>query len=250
MSQNNIINKVAEIIIRSKYCIAFTGAGISAESGIPTFRGRDGLWKKYRPEDLATPEAFARNPVLVWEWYKWRMEIVFKAKPNRAHIALAELEKMGLLKCVITQNVDGLHREAGSRCIVELHGSIRRVKCIECDYKSVVDKPPEEIPPKCPMCGGLLRPDVVWFGEPLPEDEWRKAVEHASRADTVLVIGTSGVVYPAAYIPYLVKENNGIVVEVNIDDTPITRIADYVLRGKAGEVLWSILEAVKALYRK
>lgn len=250
MSYEDFLEDVVDAIIKSKYCIAFTGAGVSAESGIPTFRGENGLWKRFRAEELATPEAFSRNPVLVWEWYRWRMRIVFKAKPNRAHKALAELEDMGLLKCVITQNVDGLHKLAGSRCVVELHGNIRRVKCTRCSYRQVLDKPPDEIPPKCPLCGNLLRPDVVWFGEPLPEDVWRKAFEHASRADIVLVIGTSGVVYPAAYIPYIVKEHGGLVVEINISDTPITTIADYVLRGKAGDILWSLVGLIKDVIKK
>ncbi|MET1159627.1 MAG: NAD-dependent protein deacetylase [Thermoprotei archaeon] len=240
-----MIKAVAEIIATSRYCIAFTGAGISAESGIPTFRGKNGLWEKYKPEELATPEAFQRNPVRVWEWYRWRLGIVLSAKPNPAHYALAELEKIGIVKCVITQNVDGLHQQAGSKCVIELHGNIRRAKCINCGYRVWWSKPPEKIPPRCPKCGGLLRPDVVWFGEPLPREEWEKAVREASRADVVLVIGTSGVVYPVALIPYMVKEKGGIVVEINLDTTPITEIADYSLRGRAGELLPKILEDIK-----
>ncbi len=239
------IGDVVEAILSSKYLIAFTGAGISAESGIPTFRGENGLWRKYKPEELATPEAFRRNPRLVWEWYKWRMEIVFKAKPNRAHYALAELESLGLLKCVITQNVDGLHWRAGSRCVVELHGSLYRVRCIGCSYKSELREPPKAIPPKCPVCGNLLRPSVVWFGEPLPSSEWTRALNHAYKADTVLVIGTSGVVYPAAYIPFIVKENKGVVIEINISDTPITSIADIVIRERAGKAMEEIIRAIK-----
>ncbi len=241
----NILEEVAKVITRSRYCIAFTGAGISAESGIPTFRGTGGLWEKYKPEELATPEAFTRNPKLVWEWYKWRLELVFKAKPNPAHKVLARLEELGVIKCVITQNVDGLHREAGSKCVVELHGNIRRARCIKCGYTITWDKPPEEIPPRCPQCRSLLRPDVVWFGEPLPENEWRKAVEHASKADVIIVIGTSGVVYPAAMIPYIVKERGGVIIEVNVQDTAITNIADYVLRGKAGEIMVKLYELIK-----
>ena len=205
------------------------------------------MWRKYRPEELATPEAFNRNPQLVWEWYRWRMEIVFRARPNPAHKALAELEEIGVLKCVITQNVDGLHRVAGSKCVVELHGNIRRARCVECGYNVHLDKPPENIPPRCPKCGGLLRPDVVWFGESLPQEEWRKAVEHAMKADVVIVIGTSGVVYPAAYIPYIVKDHGGIVVEINVNDTALTEIADYVLRGKAGEIMPKLRDKVVEL---
>ncbi|OYT37224.1 MAG: NAD-dependent protein deacylase [Desulfurococcales archaeon ex4484_58] len=239
------IEEVVEKILESKYCIAFTGSGISVESGIPSFRGPNGLWKKYRPEELATPQAFSRDPIRVWEWYKWRMELIFKAKPNPAHRVLAELERLGFLKCIITQNIDDLHRLAGSKCIVELHGNIKRARCISCGYRVTWNKPPEEIPPHCPRCNSLLRPDVVWFGEELPRDQWMKALEHTNKADLVLVIGTSGVVYPAAMIPYIVKENGGIVVEINIEDTALTNIADYILRGRAGEILESIYRVLK-----
>lgn len=172
---------------------------------------------------------------------------MFRARPNPAHKALAELEEIGVLKCVITQNVDGLHRVAGSKCVVELHGNIRRARCVECGYNVHLDKPPENIPPRCPKCGGLLRPDVVWFGESLPQEEWRKAVEHAMKADVVIVIGTSGVVYPAAYISYIVKDHGGIVVEINVNDTALTEIADYVLRGKAGEIMPKLRDKVVEL---
>ncbi len=239
-----LLDDVVEAIVSSRFLIAFTGAGVSVESGIPSFRGRNGLWRRFKPEELATPKAFRRNPLLIWEWYRWRMEIVFNAKPNPAHKALARLESMGLLKCVITQNVDGLHRLAGSKCVVELHGSIRRIRCIGCGYRVEIDSPPREVPPKCPLCSSLMRPDVVWFGEPLPEDEWSRALDYACRADTVLVIGTSGVVYPAAYIPYIVKEHGGVVIEVNIGDTMLTPIADYRVRGRAGEVMDEILKKV------
>ena len=244
------LETIANIIISSKFLIAFTGAGISAESGIPTFRGRNGLWKRYRPEDLATPEAFIKDPILVWKWYKWRMEIVFKAKPNPAHRALAKLESMGILKCVITQNTDGLHMQAGSKCVVELHGSIRRARCTRCNYEKEYTRPPTEIPPRCPSCGSIMRPNVVWFGEPLPEDKWYKAIKYAFKADTILVIGTSGVVYPAAYIPYIVKDHGGIVIEINIEDSAITPLADYKLRGKAGTILSSLLTIIERFFKE
>jgi len=241
-----VIGRAIKLIKHSKYVIAFTGAGISAESGIPTFRGPNGLWRRFRAEDLATPEAFARNPVLVWEWYKWRMEILSRARPNAAHIALARMEAAGILKAVITQNVDGLHTSAGSRNVIELHGNIWRVKCCNtaCSFKSLLSKPPERVPPKCPRCGSLLRPDVVWFGEPLPPEAWEKAVTEASRADLVIVIGTSGVVMPAALIPTVVKDKGGRIVEINISESAITPIADVFTRCRASEVLPKIIEGL------
>ncbi len=247
MNFEEAVYRAAKIIAESRFLVALTGAGISAESGIPTFRGKDGLWSKYRPEDLASPEAFARNPKLVWEWYRWRMEIVFRARPNAGHIALAELERMDVLKCVITQNVDGLHQEAGSRCVIELHGSIRRVRCLLCDYRQSLTELPQEIPPRCPRCGSLLRPDVVWFGEPLPEDAWRRAVELCGQADVILVVGTSGVVMPAGYLPYIVKRGGGKVIEVNIEPSAITPITDVFVSGKAGCALPAIVKHVREL---
>lgn len=240
------------MLASSRSAIAFTGAGISAESGVPTFRDRDGLWKNYKAEELATSEAFRKNPKLVWDFYRWRMRLILKARPNPAHYALAELERLGLLKAVITQNVDDLHREAGSRNVIELHGNIFRVRCTSCSYRENLKESDTleeflsmEGLPKCPECGSLLRPDVVWFGEPLPREALERAFELAERADLVLVIGTSGVVYPAAYIPYIVKENGGKVVEINVERSGITPIADVFIRGKAGEVLPRIVELVK-----
>ena len=236
---------VADVVATARHCIVFTGAGISAESGIPTFRGAGGLWERHRPEELATPEAFARDPELVWRWYRWRQEVVYRAEPNPGHRAIAELEALGVVKAVITQNVDGLHQRAGSRDVVELHGSLWRARCVRCGAVYRLDKPVEEIPPRCPRCGGLLRPDVVWFGEPLPQDAWERAVELASRSDAVLVVGTSGVVYPAAYIPRIAKDHGAVVVEVNVEESAVTPIADFFLRGKAGEVLPRLVEEVK-----
>ncbi|CAB50112.1 NAD-dependent protein deacetylase [Pyrococcus abyssi] len=248
-----MIVEVARVLASSKNAIAFTGAGISAESGVPTFRGKDGLWNKYRPEELATPEAFARNPKLVWEFYKWRINKILKAKPNPAHYALVELEDMGILRAVITQNVDDLHREAGTRNLIELHGNIFRVKCTKCNFKEYLKESQrleevlKEDLPKCPRCGSLLRPDVVWFGEPLPREELDRAFKLAEKADAVLVVGTSGLVYPAAYIPYIVKESGGTVIEVNVEESAITPIADFFLRGRAGEVLPRVVHEVRRL---
>ncbi|WP_456396882.1 NAD-dependent protein deacetylase [Thermococcus sp.] len=251
-----MIEEAARLIARSRFAIAFTGAGISAESGVPTFRGSGGLWRQYRAEELATPEAFRRNPRLVWEFYRWRMNLIRKAKPNRAHYALAELEKMGVLKAVITQNVDDLHREAGTENLIELHGNIFRVRCPSCGYGEDLKKSGrlEEFLagkslPRCPDCGSLLRPDVVWFGEALPEDAMNRAFGLAERADVCLVIGTSGVVYPAAYIPRIVKESRGIVIEINTGESGITPVADIFLRGRAGEVMERLVRMIRRLVK-
>ena len=242
------LEAAAELIAKSRYTVVFTGAGISAESGIPVFRGKNGLWRKYRAEKLATPQAFTRNPSLVWEWYKWRMNIVFRAKPNPAHLAIAELEKRGLVKAVITQNVDGLHQAAGSCTVIELHGNLRRARCTNCNFKQEFKEVPRDPLPKCPKCGSLLRPDVVWFGEPLPEDAWRNAVHHVLLCDCMIIVGTSGVVYPAAYLPYLAKEHGASLVEVNVRESALTPIVDVFLEGKAGEILPTLAEAVLKKY--
>ncbi|MGC8583460.1 MAG: NAD-dependent protein deacetylase [Thermoproteus sp.] len=231
------MEEVAKALANSRFAVAFTGAGISAESGVPTFRGPGGLWERYRPEDLATPEAFWRDPVLVWRWYRWRQELIYNATPNPAHLALAELESLGVLKAVITQNVDGLHKRAGSRRVVELHGNIWRARCTSCGRELPIERPVDEIPPRCPHCGGLLRPAVVWFGEPLPRDAWEEALSLASSADFMLVVGTSGVVYPAAYIPRIAKRNGAVVAVVDPGETALDDIADFKIRGRAAEVL-------------
>ncbi|NJE00876.1 NAD-dependent protein deacetylase [Thermococcus sp. JdF3] len=249
-----MIEEAAKLLARSRFAIAFTGAGISAESGVPTFRGFNGLWKKHRPEELATPEAFSRDPRLVWEFYRWRMDLIRKARPNRAHHALAELESMGILKAVITQNVDDLHREAGTGNLIELHGNIFRVRCTSCGYGEYLKESgrleeflTEKELPRCPHCGSLLRPDVVWFGEPLPRSALNGAFRLAERADVVLVIGTSGVVYPAAYIPQIVKETGGRVIEINTEESGITPIADVFLRCPAGEAMEKLMPRIKGL---
>ncbi len=251
---NELLVKAAHVLASARHAIAFTGAGISAESGIPTFRGsgKDSLWSKFKPEELATPEAFERNPKRVWEWYVWRMNLIRKARPNPGHEALARLEELEVIKAIVTQNVDGLHQRAGSKRVIELHGSIWRVKCSNpaCTFKASISEPPEEIPPKCPSCGHYLRPDVVWFGEPLPQDAWSEAVSLAEASDAVLVVGTSGAVYPAAYIPLIVKERGGTVIEVNVAESSITPYADVFLKGKAGEVLPNLLMAVSKLLNK
>ena len=238
------MEKAVKLVAKANYVVVFTGAGVSAESGIPTFRGKDGLWKRFRVEDLATPQASARNPRLVWEWYKWRMRIVFQAKPNSAHLAIARLEKEGVVKAVITQNVDGLHQAAGSMNVIELHGSIRRARCTACDFKLEFQEVPLENLPRCPKCRSLLRPDVVWFGETLPLDAWRRAVGEAMRCDCMIVVGTSGVVCPAAYIPLLSKERGALIIEVNVKQSALTSVADVFLKGRAGEILPAVARAI------
>jgi NAD-dependent deacetylase len=215
-----------------------TGAGISAESGVPTFRGEGGLWRSFRSEELATPEAFQRDPTLVWEWYVWRRELVGQCVPNAAHETLAEMEDALSGFTVITQNVDGLHRTAGSQNVLELHGSIWRVCCTACG-EAMEDRriPLPEIPPRCPICGDLLRPDVVWFGESLPTGVLEAAWAAATRCSTMLVIGTSALVQPAASLPIAALRNGARVVEVNPAETPLSRLAHEVLRGPAAEVL-------------
>jgi NAD-dependent deacetylase len=214
-----------------------TGAGVSAESGVPTFRGNNGLWKQRRPEDLATPGAFTRDPKLVWEWYDWRRSVLAEAKPNPGHYALADLEKRVANFTLITQNVDGLHELAGSRNVLRLHGSIWRVRCLACRQERFDRRIPfPEIPPKC-ECGGTLRPAVVWFGETLPHDVWQAAENAARSAELFMVIGTSAVVYPAAGLAQIAKSSGARVVEINIAETQLSDQIDQFLQGPSGELL-------------
>lgn len=222
--------------------VVLTGAGISAESGVPTFRGAGGLWRQHRPEDLATPEAFARGPRLVWEWYDWRRARVAKAEPNPGHLALAQLERRVPDFTLITQNVDGLHQRAGSRRVLKLHGDIWTLHCLGCGLEETNhDVPLREIPPRC-SCGGLFRPGVVWFGEALPADVLRHAMEAAAHAQVFLVVGTSAVVQPAASLPLLAQQNGAKLVEINLEETPLSAQADASFWGKARELLPRLLE--------
>ncbi len=226
--------------------VAFTGAGISAESGIPTFRGKGGLWEKFKPEELATPEAFMRNPELVWRWYDERRQMIKKAKPNEGHLILAKIEEEADYFVLITQNVDGLHFEAGNRNVLELHGNIWRVRCLSCGQRYYLyETPLKEIPPRCQFCGGLLRPDVVWFGEMLDPDILDRAFRESELADVFIVVGTSAVVYPAAYLPVVAKEHGAFLIEVNPEETPISEIADVVIREKAGTGMKRVYEILR-----
>jgi len=238
----SIPSNLIQALRSARHATVLTGSGISAESGVPTFRdAQTGLWSNFRPEDLATPEAFRRDPKLVWEWYAWRRELVARARPNEGHLALAELEQRVPKFTLITQNVDGLHQRAGSRNVIELHGNINRVKCFEEDAVVESWNQTGEVPPRCPRCGGRLRPDVVWFNEPLPEDSIGKAASAARNCDLFLSIGTSGAVYPAASLPFEALEGGATVVEINPVPTPLTARATFALRGPSGEILPEIM---------
>lgn len=210
-----------------------TGAGISAESGVPTFRGEKGLWRQYRPEELATPQAFARNPKLVWEWYDWRRRLIARCEPNAAHRTLAEMEEFFPHFTLITQNVDGLHQAAGSKRVLELHGNIWWVRCTaEGIVSENREVPLREIPPRC-KCGALLRPEVVWFGEPLPAHVLEAAYRASQRCDVMLVIGTSAVVQPAASLPIVALQKGAHVIEINPQETPLSPLVYRAIRGPA-----------------
>jgi len=236
-----LLEQAREWIISARSVAVLTGAGISAESGVPTFRGAGGLWRQYRPEELATPEAFARNPRLVWEWYDWRRQIIAQARPNAGHHALVRLEQSKPQYALITQNVDGLHERAGSRNLIKLHGDIWIVRCLSCGRQQRDERVPlPELPPRC-TCGGLLRPGVVWFGEPLPPEAWEEAESAARSAEVLLVVGTSAVVYPAAGLVPLGKAAGARVIEVNPEQTPFSGSVDCSLRGRAGDILPALI---------
>lgn len=205
-----------------------TGAGISQESGIPTFRGKDGLWRNYDAMKLATIDAFYENPKLVWEWYNERRKNIFSAEPNLGHKAIAELEKF-VKVVILTQNIDGLHQRAGSTKVLELHGSIIEIKCIACKFKNKILTEFTNIPPLC-KCGNILRPNVVWFGEPLPQDIWQEAMIHSSNCDVMLIVGTSLVVSPANTLPLYAKQNNAFLIELNPEETMMSSDMDLSIR--------------------
>lgn len=235
-----------QILQNAEKVVVFTGAGMSAESGIPTFRGEDGIWKKLRPEELANFNAFMKNPELVFEWYQHRRNIIEKCEPNPGHYAIAEMEKHFKKVTIVTQNIDALHHRAGSKNILELHGNITRNYCLSCNtfYNSNEIKFIER-KPICENCGGLVRPDVVWFGEGLPQDIWNEAEQAAKFCDLCIIVGTSGVVYPAAYIPMYAKEANAYVVDINISPSELSSRCDLFLSGKSGEILPLIVEEIK-----
>ena len=221
-----------------------TGAGISAESGVPTFRGEEGLWKKYRPEELANFNAFIQNPKLVWEWYDYRRRLISEVMPNPGHASLTEMETLVPTFDLITQNVDGLHRKAGSQNIIELHGNIMHSRCVDCGVRSdSVEMTKEDELPHC-TCGGLMRPDVVWYGETLPEEAIHAAFQSAQTCDVFLSIGTSAVVHPAASLPIVAKEAGAYVLEINKESTVISHRVDESILGPSGEVLPELVKGV------
>ena len=238
------VDRAVEILRGARAVVVLTGAGVSAESGVPTFRGEDGLWKKYRPEEIANPQAFAADPALVWQWYNMRRRMMKSVSPNPAHEALARLENGPFDSfTLVTQNIDGLHSLAGSRNILEVHGNIWRVRCDSCGHVEHDETVPLPEPPYC-ACGSPLRPDVVWFGEPLDSQVLAGIMEALRRSDAMIVAGTSAVVYPAASFPIFAKDVGAPLIEVNLAPTPLTPLADVSLHGRAGEILPQIAKGV------
>ncbi len=244
---SNDIDKLADVMVNCRRCAVLTGAGISAESNVPTFRGKDGLWGRFRPEELANMDAFLNNAKVVWEWYNWRRELIGKTEPNPGHYALRDLEPLFDDFTLITQNVDGLHRRAGSLDVLEVHGNITANKCVDCNAPApddtVID--PDDIP-RCEKCGGRLRPDVVWFGEMLPARVIEDAMGAANRAEIFFSIGTSAIVHPAAGLPIMAKRAGATLVEVNPESTPVTPLADFVFQEPSGQLLPRLVEACRA----
>ncbi len=233
----NVSEKTIKAIQNSEKTVVLTGAGISAESGVPTFRGEEGLWRNFRAEELATPSAFQRDPKLVWEWYDWRRNLIKPLHPNAGHKVIASIEKKKPDFKLITQNVDGLHRKAGSKECVELHGNIWKTRCTEeGKVTENLESPLKKIPPTC-ECGAMLRPHIVWFGESLPSDAIQSSYQAVENCDLMLVVGTSAVVQPAALLPGIAKNSGAFVIEVNAEETPVSSLADDSYIGKAGEIL-------------
>jgi NAD-dependent deacetylase len=250
------VARAAEAVMRARYPIALTGAGMSVESGIPPFRGPGGLWTKYGEPPMNQFQTFMQNPKKAWEERLTRRnDELFKplqvAKPNPGHVALAELEQIGVLQFVITQNVDDLHRQAGQQSLAEIHGNWKMLRCLDCVTRFTREEISlEELPPKCPRCGGLVKSDTVSFGEPIPIDVLARCQEHAAKADLVIVAGTSATVYPAAGFALEVKERGGTMIEVNLYESEITRYCDISLRGGSANVLPRLARAVSAHRRK
>lgn len=246
----DVIKAIASSIKNSKYAVAFTGAGISSESGIPTYRGEGGLWTKYDPNIYANVYYFNKDPSYYWNFFREvRFPMLKKVKPNKAHIAMAEMDVAGYLKTVITQNIDGLHQEAGSSSVIELHGTTRIIHCMSCSKEYSMDeafsKLETEIPPRCSECKGKLRPAVVFFGETLDPQILRSAYEEAENCDFILSVGSSLVVFPAADIPVKAKQRGATLVIINKESTPLDHLADHVINEEAGNVLPQIVQSLK-----
>jgi NAD-dependent deacetylase len=230
--------RLRSALTSARRVVAFTGAGISAESGVPTFRNPNGIWAKFKPEELASMEGFLRNPDLVWEWYEGRKSMMAAVEPNPGHRALVRMEALFPTFALVTQNIDNLHTRAGSSAVLELHGNIERNYCLRCRrFASAKELEAHNGIPRCVSCGGMIRPDVVWFGEMLPQEIWEEAVEATRRCDLFFSIGTSAAVYPAASLPDLALESGALVVEVNPEPTPLTGRAQEFLQGPSGELL-------------
>jgi NAD-dependent protein deacetylase/lipoamidase len=245
------VERAAELLSRAHHGVALTGAGVSAESGIPTFRGEGGLWTKYDPVKVSSIDSFLADPASYWQVSKDRGRVALAAKPNPGHAALAALEQAGHLAAIVTQNTDGLHQDSGARRVIELHGSGRKVQCLECgaveSRQDVQDRLNLEMPPKCRACGGaLLKPTVVLFGEPMPVEAVTLARELAEKADVMLVVGTSLVVYPAAEIPLVASRAGAPMIVVNAEPTPFDRFAEVVIHGRSGDVLPQIVSLIGA----
>jgi len=242
----NLLDEEILLKLTSAHSVVFfTGAGVSAESGIPTFRGKDGIWNKLKPEELANFSAFLKNPELVWEWYKHRKQIVHDSLPNPAHNTISDFQKLFSSVSVITQNIDNLHKRAGSKYIFELHGNIERNYCIKCKTFYNDEIIFNEPFPKC-KCGGLIRPDVVWFGEYLPQDQFVGGENAASECDVFFIVGTSGIVYPAASLIFVAKESGAYLVEVNLEETEMSSIVNKSFYGEAGKILPQIYSELKS----
>jgi len=240
-----IVKTIIAKLLSAKKIVILTGAGVSAESGVPTFReAQTGLWANYKPEDLATPQAFKKDPEMIWSWYQWRRQLIAKVKPNPGHLAITAMQQALNHVSIITQNVDGLHQTAGSRDVIEFHGNIATNKCSTCHYSEInYDNETKEIP-KCPSCNELLRPGVVWFGEAIPENASRASIALCEQADVFFSIGTSSLVYPAAGLVDICKQNHACIIEVNPNATPLTSSADIVISQASGKCLPLLIEAI------
>jgi NAD-dependent deacetylase len=242
------LEDAAHAVAHGRCVIASTGAGISAESGIPTFRGDSGIWKKYPPEKFATIQAYLANPLEVWGFWVEIGREMAACKPNAAHVAIAEMESQKHLHAVVTQNVDSLHQTAGSQRVIEYHGNVRRLVCTRCRHQEPVDLTnPPKLPPHCP-CGIVMRPDIVMFGEYIPEGPMHEAAALAEKCDVMIIVGTSAQVYPAADLPFIAKQHGAFIIESNIEETDFTsEITDAFLCGAAGETLPSLAKRVREL---
>jgi len=241
------IKEVAKLIKKSKSCVALTGAGISVESGIPDFRSPGGLWSKYDPSYYASIEVFIKHPAKIWNMIFEMLELIVNAKPNNGHLALADLEKNGYLKTIVTQNIDNLHQRAGNKNVIEFHGNAGKLQCMKCGKKYDVSKfdLSTKIPPKCEECNKILKPTVVFFGEMIPFQALKQSQSIVKKSDLLLVIGTSAEVFPAAGVPIIAHENGAKVVEINLTSSAITKsITDIFLQGNSDEILPQLVEAL------